>query len=206
MKKVLNAIKMFFVNIARVIVRGAIYGYCKIVYKMKITGRENILKEGPIIYCGNHRNYLDPPIIVVTAKRHVRFLAKEELRKNPFFAFLGLVFDAIYVKRDSNDITALKSTLKTLKDGECVALFPEGTRNGLKKGEDVKGGAVFFALKSGAKIQPVGIKGGMKSWDKVYVNYGKPIDYSEYKDKANDKELVAKLSKELMDEIMNLAK
>lgn len=188
----------------RVIVRTAIYSYCKVVYRLKVIGKENIPKEGPIIYCGNHRSYLDPPLIVVTAGRHVRFMAKEELAKNKFLAFLGYVFNAIYVKRDNKDISALKTTLKALKNKESVAMFPEGTRNGLAKGEGVKDGVAFFALQTGAKVQPVGISGGEKPFEKVYVNYGKPLDYSDRMTKKPSKEELDKVSKEIMDNIIML--
>lgn len=196
--------KKFFKEIARKIVRGAIYVYCKIMHRVKIEGQENIPMNEPLIYCGNHRTYLDPPLIVVTAKRHVRFMAKIELKKNPFFAFLGVVFDGIYVNRDSKDITAIKTVLKALKNGECVALFPEGTRNGLQKGEKVKDGAAFFALRSGAKVMPVGISGGTGKFDKVTIRYGKPIDFSRY-DK-DDKDVLEKMTDEIMKNIMDLAK
>ena len=196
--------KKFFKEIARKIVRGAIFAYCKIVHRVKIEGQENIPMDEPLIYCGNHRTYLDPPLIVVTAKRHVRFMAKIELKKNPLFAFLGVVFDGIYVNRDSKDITAIKTVLKALKNKECVALFPEGTRNGLEKGEKVKDGAAFFALRSGAKVMPVGISGGTGKFDKVTIRYGKPIDFSAY-DK-DDKDVLEKMTDEIMKNIMDLAK
>ena len=193
-------------RILRVIVRTAIYLYCKVVYRLKVIGKENIPKEGPVIYCGNHRSYLDPPLIVVTAGRHVRFMAKEELTKNKFLKFLGYVFDAIYVKRDNKEIAALKTTLKALKNKESIAMFPEGTRNGLEKGESVKEGVAFFVLQTGAKVQPVGIVGGEKPFKKVYVNYGKPLDFSEYKTSKPEKELLDKVSKEIMDNIIMLTK
>ena len=122
-------------KIGRVIISTVIIIYCKIVYRLKVVGLENVPKEGAVIYCGNHRTYLDPPAIVVTAGRHMRFLAKEELRKNPLFAFLKVVYDGIYVKRDAKDITAMKEAMKTLKEGGCVGMFPEGTRNGLEKND-----------------------------------------------------------------------
>ena len=196
--------KKFFKEIARKIVRGAIYAYCKIVHRVKIEGQENIPLDEPLIYCGNHRTYLDPPLIVVTAKRHVRFMAKIELKKNPFFAFLGVVFDGIYVNRDSKDITAIKTALKALKNGECVALFPEGTRNGLEKGEKAKDGAAFFAMRSGAKVMPCGISGGTGKFDKVTIRYGKPLDFSGY-DK-NDKDALDKITDEIMEKIIELTK
>ena len=169
--------KDFFRNILKAVVKGAIYLYCKIIYRMEIIGKENIPKEGPLIICGNHRSFLDPPLIEVTCGRDARFLAKEELTKNKFLAFLGFIFDVILVKRDSKEVKALKDSLKTLKDGKCLALFPEGTRNGLAKGEKVKDGAAFFAVRTGAKVLPVGISGGERPFKKVYIKYGKPLDY-----------------------------
>ena len=190
-------------QIVRVIVRSAIRLYFAVVYRVKIEGRENIPtdKTEPLIYCGNHRTYADPPLIVVTAKRHVRFLAKEELRKNPFFAFLGLVFDGIYVKRDAKDVAALKTTLKALKDGESIALFPEGTRNGMEKGEKAKDGAAFFAVRTGAKVIPVGISGGEKAFKKMTIKYGEPLDFS-----GRSKDELDQVTDEIMDKIIELTK
>ncbi len=197
--------KKAFKEIIKWIVRGAIYIWCKIYYRAEIIGLENIPKDEPLIFCGNHRNYLDPPLIVATAKRDIKFLAKEELYKNKFLAALGWVFEAIPVKRDEKDISAIKTSLKDLKEGKCIALFPEGTRNGLEKGEKVKDGVAFFAVRSGAKVLPCGIKGGVKGNRKVTIKYGKPLDYSEYKGKK-DKETLEKITKEIMDNIIELSK
>ena len=182
--------KEFFKKIGRGIVKGAIYIYCKVVYRVKVVGKENIPKKGPIIICGNHRSFLDPPLIEVTCGRYTRFLAKEELTKNKFLAFLGV---------------AIKESLKTLKNGDCLALFPEGTRNGLEKGEKVKDGVAFFAVRSGAKVVPCGIKGGKKGDWKVTITYGKPLDFSKYKG-TKDKETLDKVTSEIMDNIISLTK
>ena len=189
-------------QIGRVIVRSAIRLYFAVVYRVKVEGTENIPKDKsqPLIYCGNHRTYADPPLIVATAKRHVRFLAKEELRKNPFLAFLGVVFDGIYVKRDSKDVTALKTTLKALKNGESIALFPEGTRNGMEKGQKVKDGAAFFSVKTGAKVIPVGISGGEKPFKKMTIRYGEPLDFS-----GRSKDELDEITDEIMEKIVELA-
>lgn len=197
--------KNVFKTIGRGIVKGAIWIYCKIVYRFEVIGSENIPKEGAVIICGNHRSFLDPPLIEVTTGRYTRFLAKEELTKNKFLAFLGCVFDAILVKRDSKEVKALKESLQTLKDGNCLALFPEGTRNGLAKGEKVKDGAAFFAVRSGAPVIPCGIKGGEKGNRKVTITYGKPLDYSEYKGNK-DKEVLDKVTDEIMSNIIELTK
>ena len=192
-------------TISRGIVKSAIYIYCKIVYRFEVIGKNNIPKKGPIIICGNHRTYLDPPLVEITCGRYARFLAKEELTKNKFLALLSHVFDAILVKRDSKEVKALKESLQTLKNGDCLALFPEGTRNGIAKGEKVKDGAAFFALRSGAPIIPCGIKGGEKGNRKVTITYGKPLDFSEYKG-SKDKEVLDKVTDEIMTNILELAK
>ena len=194
-------------KIGRVIVRNAIYIYCKIVYKLQIIGKENVPKEDAVLFCGNHRTYLDPPLIVVTAGRHMRFMAKEELAKNKFLAFLGVVFEAIYVKRDSKDITAMKEALKTLKNGGCIGIFPEGTRNGLEKNDGkIKNGAAYMALKTNAKIVPVGIIGPAKPFSKNAIIYGEPIDLSEYiTGKKIEKETEDKVSEIIKDKIVELS-
>ena len=199
MKKILK-------NIMRLIVRGAIFIYCKIVYRVKIEGKDNVPKDGALIFCGNHRNYLDAPLMVATAGRHVHFMAKEELKKVKFFAFLAFVFDAIFVKRDAKDIGAIKTSLKYLKDGACVALFPEGTRNGAEKGEDVKNGVSYFVLNSNSKVIPVGIKGGLKAFQKTVITYGKPMDFEEERKNRKDKEVMKKVTEDIMKEIFELAK
>lgn len=198
MKKIIKLIAQF-------VVRGSMYIFFKIVYKAEIRGLENIPKDEPVLFCGNHRNYVDPPLILCTAKRDMRFISKIELKDNPASRLLGIIFDAIYVKRDSKDIGPIKEVLKALKNGESVALFPEGTRNALDKGEKPKDGAAFFAVKSGAKVVPCGIKGGMKKWEKVTITYGKPIDFSEYTN-PKDKEALEVVTEKIMHEISELAK
>ncbi len=193
-------------SVIKWIVRGALYIFFKVVYRVDIKGLENIPKEGPLIFCGNHRSYLDPPLMVCTAKRDMKFLAKEELYNNKFLAFLGWVFEAIPVKRDEKDVAAIKASLKDLKQGKCIALFPEGTRNGLEKGEKVKDGVAFFAVRSGAKVVPCGIKGGTKEQRKMTITYGKPLDYTKYKSQVKDKEVLEKVTTEIMDNIIELAK
>ena len=197
--------KKIFKDIIKWIVRGAIYIWCKIYYRAEIIGLENVPQNEPLIICGNHRTYLDPPLIVATAKRDMRFLAKEELYKNKFLAALGWVFEAIPVKRDEKDVTAIKESLKALKNGQCIALFPEGTRNGLEKGQKAKDGVAFFAIRSGAKVLPCGIKGGDKNNRKVTIKYGKPLDFSKYKG-TKDKEILDNITNQIMQNIIELAK
>ena len=184
----MNKLKRFFVEIGRIFIRTVIFVYCKIVYRIKIYGKENVPKEGALVFCGNHRTYLDPPLIVVTAGRHMRFMAKEELRKNPLFAFLGVLFEGIYVKRDEKDISALKEALKTLKNGGCIGIFPEGTINREKKTKTLpfKIGAVKMAYETNTKIIPFVITGEYKIFSSsVTIEFLKPRNISKDLEKEN---------------------
>lgn len=179
------------------------------LYRVKVEGIENIPMEGSLIFCGNHKTYLDPVIIVLNNPREVKFMAKEELKKNPLFALLCHVFEVIFVKRDSKDIAPLKEAMKSLKSGKCIGIFPEGTRNGMEKNNgEMKNGAAYMAIKTGSPIVPVGVIGGEKIFHKTRLVFGKPIDVTPYqsKDKSIEKENQDKLTNALKEEIIKLTK
>jgi len=193
--------------ISRLIVTNVIKLYCKIVYRYEIIGKENIPKEGALLFCGNHTSYLDGPLIIITSPRTMRFMAKLELRKNLLFRYLCYAYDAIYVKRDSKDIGPLKEALKELKDGGCIGIFPEGTRNGMGKNEGkIKNGAAYMGMKTGARIIPIGINGEAKPFHKVTITYGKPIDLSKLLEDKTAKEAEEQATEILKNEIVKLLK
>lgn len=202
-----NVFQEFIKKILRVIVSTCIFVYCKIVYRVKIVGKENIPNKGALLFCGNHRTYLDPPLITVTAGRKMSFMAKEELKANPLMRFLCFTFDGIWVKRDSKDISSIKSALKVLKNEGCIGIFPEGTRNGMEKNDGkMKNGASYLALKTGANIIPIGIQGTAKPFSKNAIIYGEPIEVSKYINGKVDKEAEDRLTEDLKQQIIMLTK
>lgn len=190
----------------RKIVKAVVRWFMVICFRIKMIGKENIPKDGACIICSNHKSYFDPPMLVAFNKRHVNMIAKKDLLKNPIMGWLCKTFGAFLVERDGKDIEAVKQSLKILKNGEILGVFPEGTRNGLAKGEKVKNGAVLMAIKSGAPIIPAGIKGDYKLFRKVTMTYGEPIYYDKSKINQQDKEEIDKLTDELMNTIINLTK
>ena len=176
--------KKFVRKVVKVVLKTAY----RIAYRVKITG--NVPDNGAYIICCNHINYLDAAAIVLFNKRKVNFVAKEDLFTHGILDWLGHLFDAIPIKRNMQDIEAMKRCLKVLKNGELLGIFPEGTRKGMEKNMKAKNGAAFMAIKGKVKIIPVGIHGTFKPFSKVYMNYGEPIDLSGYTkedlDKATD--------------------
>lgn len=186
----------------RKFVKGFLGALYRIVYRVKVTGE--IPETGGYIICANHINYLDAAAVVIFNKRKINFVAKEDLFYHPALNWLAHVFDIIPIKRNMQDIDAMKRCIKVLKSGELLGIFPEGTRNGLEKNGKAKNGAAYMAIKTGVPIIPCGIHGTFKPFSKVYVNYGKPIDLSEYK--GQDKEKVDEATKIVMDNIVMLTK
>lgn len=171
----------------------------KIAFRVKITGK--VPNDGAYIICSNHINYLDAAAIVLFNKRKVNFVAKEDLFTYGILMWLGHLFDAIPIKRNMQDIEAMKRCLKVLKNGELLGIFPEGTRKGMEKNIKAKNGAAFMAMRANVKVIPVGIHGTFKPFSKVYVNYGEPMDLSKY-----NKEEMDKATEEIMERIVMLTK
>lgn len=191
--------------IMRDIVRIILIVLYKIVYRVKVIGKENVPeKEEAFILCGNHLEPIKVPIIELftTGRRRVYFMAKYELFKNPLLKVLGYLFNAIPVKRGMKDMNAMKQSLKAINDGDVLGIFPEGTTKGLEKNVKVKTGTAYMALRTGCKVLPVGLKTGKLG--KVYVNIGKPIDFSKRKEKNPEKETLEIVTKEIMDNIIML--
>lgn len=188
----------------RTIVAKLIQIFCIIVFRVKKVGEENIAKEGAYILCANHRSNWDPPILVASTKRKMYVMAKEELFKNNFIRWFAKKCCVFPVKRGKMDLDSIKFSLKVLKEGQILMIFPEGTRNGMEKNGRAQNGAAFMALKTGVPVIPVGIQGEMKPFHKVTLHYGKPLDFSEYKSNKPEKEVLDKVSKEIMDNIIML--
>lgn len=185
----------------RAVIKGILRTIYRIVFRVKIKGE--VPNEGAYVICSNHINYLDAAAIVLFNKRKVNFVAKEDLFKNEFLMWLGHLFDVIPIKRNMQDIDAMKRCLKVLKNNELLGIFPEGTRKGMEKNMKAKNGAAFMAMKANVKIIPVGIHGSFKPFSKVYINYGTPIDLSEY---TNQKEKLDEATDKVMNEIVMLTK
>ena len=114
----------------RKIVKGFLKSLYYIFYRIKITG--NVPETGPYIICANHLNYLDAAAIVLMNKRKVHFVGKEDLFRFGILRWLAHLFDVIPIKRNMQDMEAMKRCIKVVKNGDLLGIFPEGTRKGLE--------------------------------------------------------------------------
>jgi cytidylate kinase len=191
----------------RKVTKGFLRTLYKIAFRMEITGEENKTKAGEnggFIICANHVNFLDAVAVVVFSKEKIRFIGKYDLARVGIIRWLAHLFDVIPIKRNTQDLEAMKRALKALKNGEILGIFPEGTRRGMAKNQKVKNGAAFMAIRAGVPVVPVGISGSFKPFGKVRIKYGEPLDMSKYKIKGQEKEGQEKATKEIMDNIVKL--
>ena len=191
----------------RRITKGFLRTLYRIAFRMEITGEENKTKAGEnggFIICANHVNFLDAVAVVVFSKEKIRFIGKYDIARIGIIRWLEHLFDVIPIKRNTQDLEAMKRSLKALKNGEILGIFPEGTRKGMAKNQKVKNGAAFMAIRSGVPVVPVGISGDFKPFGKVRITYGEPLDMSKYKIKGKEKEGQELATKEIMDNIIML--
>ncbi|MDO4711202.1 MAG: lysophospholipid acyltransferase family protein [Peptostreptococcaceae bacterium] len=141
-----------------------------LIFRVHITGRENIPTEGAFLVAANHLSILDPVIISFITPRPIHFMAKAELFRTKFTKWLFGSVKTIKVERGANDISAIKKSLTVLKKGEILGLFPEGTRTKGKNSDvTVKSGAIMLAHRAKVKILPVAIRSDYKLFSKVEV-------------------------------------
>ena len=130
---------------------------------LTVEGLENIPKEGPCVFVGNHRSYYDIPILLTALDAPHGILAKEELEKIPLLNRWMKLLGCVFVKRDDirASVKALNDATAIVESGRSFVIFPEGTRY---KGEEggageFKAGAFRIAIKTGVPVVPVAISG-----------------------------------------------
>lgn len=116
-------------------VKGLLYIVYKILYNPKVEGRENVIEEGPVVYCGNHVHILDQCSIIFPTKRMIHYMAKKEYFDGPFSWFFKAC-GCISVDRSIHDGDAKKKALEVLNNNQALGIFPEGTRNMIHCKED----------------------------------------------------------------------
>lgn len=156
----------------------------KLLFRLKVTGQENIPQDGPFIIVANHSSLLDPVILGVSVRPKVIFVAATYLFKIGWLGYMLRKFNSIPVQRE-NDIKAIKQSLEILKRDGVLGIFPEGGIDRQKNNLPVRAGAAYLAAKIGVPIVPIKIKGAdkvlprgakfIRSLDKIEVEIKKPI-------------------------------
>jgi len=149
----------------------------KLLFDVRVEGIENIPSQGPLVVCANHISWWDPVLLAWVMPWPVHFMAKKELFNNGLMAFLLTKLHAFPVNRGKADVGAIRTGLSVLEAGQVVGVFPEGTRQKTpdKLGPG-HGGAALLAIKTGARVMPVAIRGKYGFRSVIKVACGVPFE------------------------------
>ncbi len=142
-----------------VIVRGILQPIFHVYFRMRRLGREHIPRTGPVILAANHRSFLDPFVIGCLARRPVYYVAKKELFAHPVAGWLLNRLGAFPIDRGAGDQQAMDTARLILERGDCVVIFPEGTRRRPGPLGSPRRGVGRLALQTGAAVVPVAVLG-----------------------------------------------
>jgi 1-acyl-sn-glycerol-3-phosphate acyltransferase len=139
--------------------RAVLEPFFLLYFRLSRTGSEHIPREGGVIIAANHRSFLDPFVIGTLVRRPVYFVAKTELFRRPVQAWWLSSLGAFPVERGHGDRDAMDTARRILERGDCVVIFPEGTRTRPGALGNAKRGVGRLALETGVPIVPVAVIG-----------------------------------------------
>ncbi|MGC8787208.1 MAG: lysophospholipid acyltransferase family protein [Anaerolineae bacterium] len=130
-----------------------------LVFKIEISGLDNVPKQGPFIAMMNHIYFLDPVLVSALAPRLIIIMSKIENYRNPLFALIMRLYGTFPVRRGELDMSAIRTSLQVLKEGHGLLMAPEGTRSRTHTLQEGRDGMAWLALRTNAPIVPVALSG-----------------------------------------------
>ncbi|OQZ02463.1 MAG: hypothetical protein B6D35_01015 [Candidatus Brocadia sp. UTAMX2] len=161
-----------------------LYPFFMVVGRLEVKGLEHIPIKGGIIIASNHLSYIDPPLLATILPRRCNFMAKHELFDIPILKYL-IRYYAFPINRQRPRVSAIKTAIHKLCNGEIVVIFPEGSRNIGATLLSPKNGIGMVALLSKMNVVPTLIEGTDKLFPpgkciprlaRIRITFGKPLD------------------------------
>ncbi len=178
-----------------------------VLLRFRWKGKEHFHTEGGALICGNHQSFFDPILVGICFRIQLNYLARKTLLSSFPFGTFCRYLDAIPIDRDGMSLGGVKETLKRLRRGEAVVVFPEGTRTEDGNVGELKPGFIALARRGRVPILPVAIDGAYDAWPRskrlprftrVCTVFGPRISIDEIKQMSDD-ELVEELRKRIID-------
>jgi 1-acyl-sn-glycerol-3-phosphate acyltransferase len=186
---------------------------CRLFWRVRVTGRENIPLSGAFVLAPVHRSNIDTMLACTVTPRRMRYMGKDSLWKNSFTAWLLSALGGFPVTRGTADREALRRCVHVLQSGQPLVMFPEGERKSGAVVEKLFDGAVYVAIKANVPIIPVGIGGSelaMQKGSKMIrpvrcaMVIGKPINVGTSDGTRTARSSVKTISEELQLSLQNL--
>jgi 1-acyl-sn-glycerol-3-phosphate acyltransferase len=178
----------------------------KTVFSYRAFGQENIIEEGPAIMAANHQSYLDPPLVGITCRNELYFLARKTLFEKKLLGSLISRVNALPVDLSRGDLTAVRTIINLLKEGHRTVIFPEGTRSLDGKIQQARPGIGMIIAKTLVPVVPMRIFGSFQAWPKggkitphpITVVVGKPLRFVKEDFGGSSRESYQKISERVL--------
>ena len=178
----------------------------KTVFSYRAFGQENIIEEGPAIMAANHQSYLDPPLVGITCRNELYFLARKTLFEKKLLGSLISRVNAMPVDLARGDLVAVRTIINLLKEGHRTVIFPEGTRSLDGNIQQARPGIGMIIAKTLVPVVPIRIFGSFEAWPKggkirphpVTVVVGKPMRFVKEDFGGNNRESYQKISERVL--------
>jgi 1-acyl-sn-glycerol-3-phosphate acyltransferase len=150
---------------------------------LRASGRGNIPARGGVLLISNHLSHLDVFVLGILVPRPLNYVARSTL----FLPVLGALIRSVGgfpIQREGMGASGLKETLRRLRNGGIVVLFPEGTRSRDGALGPIKPGIVVLAARARVPIVPAGLAGTFEAWPRkrpfpwpypIRIHYGPAI-------------------------------
>jgi len=174
-------------------------------FRIRVFDRQCIPKTGGALVVSNHQSHLDPILVGLSCDRRLNYVARDTLFGFPPFRWLINSFDAIPIDREGIGLGGLKESLRRLKAGEMLLIFPEGTRTRDGNVGQLKPGFLALARRSKVPLLPVAIDGAFDSWPKwnllpglavIHIRYAQPLSPDEVS-QLDDASLLAEVDRRI---------
>lgn len=186
-------------KILRTIVR---FIFCKLLYRVEFTGKENIDMSKSNVIVANHVGSMDA-IFIWANVENISIMAKEELFKFKPLGWIFKKFGIFPIARGKKDFAHVHHAVKvvTAKEPRNLLIFPEGTRKARLKNVKAKNGATYIAATAGVQMVPIHITENYKLFSKIRVNCFEAIDLKISKGNIKDRELLNSETQRVMQTI-----
>ena len=190
----MNILRVLLVPLSRVFRPFRYYGNKKV-------------KDGAFVYVCNHYSIFDLIYPAWTTWEIIHFISKRENFETPIIGGLARSIKAISANRDGNDVRAMLDSMKCLKNGEKICIFPEGRRNNTEAEIlPFHHGAAVLSIKTKAPIIPMMIYKRPRWFRMTHILIGEPIEFSEYYGKKMSEEEMAAVDDRLREYMLNMRK
>ena len=178
--------------------------------KVTVIGEENVPKDQPVLYIGNHRSFFDILLTYTRCPGLTGYIAKAEMEKIPLLSNWMLYLHCLFLDRKDikKGLQTIKEGIEKIKSGISICIFPEGTRNRSESDLELMEfheGSFKLATRTGCPIIPIALNNTVSIFEKqfpkirkthVVIEYCKPIYPAELS--KEDKKFIGKYTQNII--------